>query len=54
MAVPTHNAFKDVGHIVKFNRENYSGYRCEFLSIMEQLGMKSMVDTEELKYSLQK
>ncbi|EFX65810.1 hypothetical protein DAPPUDRAFT_264195 [Daphnia pulex] len=43
IALPTHNAFKDVGHIVKFNGENYSDYRCEFLSMMEQLGMKTMV-----------
>ena len=47
MALPTHNAFKDVGHIVKFNGENYSNYRCEFLSMMEQLGMKTMVDAPE-------
>jgi hypothetical protein len=47
MALPTHNAFKDVGHIVKFNGENYSDYRCEFLSMMEQLGMKTMVDAPE-------
>jgi len=44
MALPTHNAFKDVGHIVKFNGENYSDYRW---STMEQLGLKNMLDAPE-------
>jgi len=45
MAVQTpHNAFKDVSHVVKFNGENYSDYRCEFLGMMEQLGLKTMLD----------
>ncbi|EFX80095.1 hypothetical protein DAPPUDRAFT_318964 [Daphnia pulex] len=45
--LPTHNVFKDVGYIVKFNGENYSDYRSEFLSKMEQLGMKTMVNAPE-------
>ena len=47
-----HNAFKDVSHIVKFNGENYSDYRCEFLSMMEQLGMKTIVDAPEGKVEI--
>jgi hypothetical protein len=47
MALPTHNAFKDFGQIVKFNGENYSDYLCEFPSMMEQLGMKTMVGAPE-------
>jgi hypothetical protein len=47
IAVPTHNAFKNVGYIVKFNGENYSDYRSEFLSKMEQLGMKTKINAPE-------
>jgi hypothetical protein len=44
MAAQSNNAFKDVGHLVKFNGENYSDYRCEFLAMMEQLDLKLMLD----------
>jgi hypothetical protein len=44
MAAQSNNAFKDVGHLVKFNGENYSDYRCEFLVMMEQLDLKIMLD----------
>ena len=46
MAAQSNNAFKDVGHLVKFNGENYSDYRCEFLAMMEQLDLKLMLDTD--------
>jgi hypothetical protein len=44
MAVQSNNAFNDVGHLVKFNGENYSENRCEFLTMMEQLDLKNMLD----------
>jgi hypothetical protein len=44
IAAQSNNTFKDVGHLVNFNGENYSDYRCEFLAMMEQLDLKIMLD----------
>ena len=39
-----HNTFREVNHIVKFNGDNYNEYKYEFLGMMEQLGLKNMLD----------
>ena len=38
------NSMKDVSHVTKFNGENFSDYRYEFLIIMEQFGLASLID----------
>ena len=38
------NSMKDVNHVTKFNGENFSDYRYEFLIIMEQFGLASLID----------
>jgi len=38
------NSFKDVGHIVKFNGDNHLDWKYEFLGIMEQLGLKNLIE----------
>lgn len=38
------NSMKDVNHVTKFNGENFSDYRYEFLVIMEQFGLASLID----------
>ena len=38
------NSMKDVSHVTKFNGENFSDYRYEFLILMEQLGLSGLID----------
>jgi len=42
-AIVAHNALRDVGHIVKFNGENHHEWKCEVLSMLEQLGLKNLL-----------
>lgn len=39
-----HNMFKNVSHIIKNCRDNFQDYQYEFLGVMEQLSLKTMVD----------
>ena len=41
------NTFKEVNHIVNFNRDNYKEYKYEFLGMMKQLGLKNMLDNSD-------
>ena len=43
----SHNTFRDVSHVVKFNGDNYNEYKYEFLGMMEQLGLKNMLEAPE-------
>ena len=43
--VPT-NTFKDASHISKFTGDNYQQYKYEFLGMMEQLGLKNMLEAQ--------
>ena len=38
------NSFRDVGHIVKFNGDNHLDWKYEFLGMMEQLGLKNLIE----------
>jgi hypothetical protein len=42
-AIVAHNDLRDVGHIVKFNDENHYEWKCEVLSMLEQLGLKNLL-----------
>jgi hypothetical protein len=42
-AIVTNN-FRDVSHLSKFNGQNFSEWRYEFQSMMEQLGLKALLE----------
>ena len=42
-----HNVFRDVSHISKFTGENHQQYKYEFLGMMEQLGLRNMLEDQD-------
>jgi hypothetical protein len=38
------NSFKDVSHLPKFNGQNFTEWKYEFQSMMEQLGLKALLE----------
>nr|CAH0098495.1 unnamed protein product [Daphnia galeata] len=38
------NSFKDVSHLAKFNVQNFTEWKYEFQSMMEQLGLKALLE----------
>ncbi|KZR96983.1 Uncharacterized protein APZ42_008376, partial [Daphnia magna] len=38
------NSFKDVSHLPKFNGQNFTEWKYEFQNMMEQLGLKALLE----------
>ena len=43
--IPTTNCLKDMAHIVKFDGTNHFDWKYEFLGILEQHGLKRLVES---------
>lgn len=41
------SSFRDVSHITKFNGSNFFDWRYEFVGIMEQLGIKNLIEVAD-------
>ena len=44
-AITPSDTMENVGHVTKFNGENFSDYRYELMVVLEQLGLSSLIDT---------